>query len=222
MAPGVGLYLDELYFENYNKNQEKTINEKLNNKNTDIDESHKNEIALKTTVIIIDFNKEENTKMDSSSLFISKEIEQKKSSRITEIEKKEKEEEFEAKSNIIIVNEEIVKEEVEVVVGVEVENDQIVLQEENKKHENENENEDEEEKKSGTNPSTSLPPMIPDIVPTPVSVNDTAPPLSPLPTSSPPMTSSKVNSYEGKEEANVDVEVEVEIANEPVRIFFSF
>ena len=36
MAPGVGLYLDELFFDNYNKNQEKTLNlqvEKLNCKN---------------------------------------------------------------------------------------------------------------------------------------------------------------------------------------------
>ena len=36
MAPGVGLYLDELFFDNYNKNQEKTLSlqvEKLNCKN---------------------------------------------------------------------------------------------------------------------------------------------------------------------------------------------
>ena len=36
MAPGVGLYLDELFFDNYNKNQEKTLSlkvEKLNSKN---------------------------------------------------------------------------------------------------------------------------------------------------------------------------------------------
>ena len=59
MAPGVGLYLDELFFDNYNKNQEKTLNlqvEKLNcKKNMKIDEVGK---EMKTEKTEIDAMKE--------------------------------------------------------------------------------------------------------------------------------------------------------------------
>ena len=83
MAPGVGLYLDELFFDNYNKNQEKTLSlqeEKLNSKNnTKIDGDSKvidmREIEADATKEEVQIVAEKDVQLPSEAFISSGQIE---------------------------------------------------------------------------------------------------------------------------------------------------
>ena len=83
MAPGVGLYLDELFFDNYNKNQEKTLSlqvEKSNCKNNaKIDEDSEvidmREIEADATKEEVQIVAEKDVQLQSEALISSEQIE---------------------------------------------------------------------------------------------------------------------------------------------------